>query len=207
MELLIAINVTFNAVYTTLFVVLVCGNEKSMIPWYITLIAAIVPALITFLGTYLTLRKSQLSKNSDELKNLSHSISDLANKLGVNNDETFYSEFKRHYNTIIENIGKCIDDKSLTGQHKDIADLLRKEIEVSEQRYVDEERRIRNFTVSQLEVNNKVNDLKLVLESWKRVADENNQKENKIISLENKIADLETQLSQCQDENQSKNRK
>lgn len=38
----IAGNLIFNCIYTTLFVTLVCGNEENSMPWWATVITAIV---------------------------------------------------------------------------------------------------------------------------------------------------------------------
>ena len=60
MDKLATIYVMFNVIYSTLFIIFVCGNEAFMIHWWVTLIAAIVPAVLTLIGSLtLSLEKTQ----------------------------------------------------------------------------------------------------------------------------------------------------
>jgi len=51
MDKLATIYIMFNVIYSTLFIIFVCGNEAFMTPWWVTLIAAIVPAVLTLIGS------------------------------------------------------------------------------------------------------------------------------------------------------------
>ncbi|MBO5454516.1 MAG: hypothetical protein J6A69_11255 [Clostridia bacterium] len=158
MEKIIAFYITFNAIYTTLFVILVCGNEVTMTPWWITLLAAIIPAVLTFIGTLLACKKSQISKNTEEIKK-------LARQLGVNDNKTFHSEFSEQYDNILNevrnNIGKTPNDKALTGQHNDIIKIIERDFEKINSRYEKEDESYRTFT-------NQQRDLKDTLDNFSR---------------------------------------
>lgn len=62
MDKLATIYIMFNVIYSTLFIIFVCGNEAFMTPWWVTLIAAIVPAVLTLIGSLTLSRRSQLRK-------------------------------------------------------------------------------------------------------------------------------------------------
>lgn len=49
-----------------LFVIFVCGNEDAMTPWWITLLAAVIPAIITCFVTLYCTKKSYINQNTDE---------------------------------------------------------------------------------------------------------------------------------------------
>lgn len=91
MDKLATIYVMFNVIYSTLFIIFVCGNETFMIHWWVTLIAAIVPAVLTLIGSLTLSRRSQLRKNTEEIQK-------LARQLGVNDEKTFHAEFSEQYN-------------------------------------------------------------------------------------------------------------
>lgn len=60
----------FNVIYSTLFIIFVCGNEAFMIHWWVTLIAAIVPAVLTLIGSLTLSRRSQLRKTQKKFRSL-----------------------------------------------------------------------------------------------------------------------------------------
>lgn len=64
----LAYNLIFNTLYTTLFIIFICGNGDSMIPWWITLLAAVIPSVITAFVTVHINRKSCLSRNTKEME-------------------------------------------------------------------------------------------------------------------------------------------
>lgn len=154
MDKLATIYVMFNVIYSTLFIIFVCGNEAFMIHWWVTLIAAIVPAVLTLIGSLTLSRRSQLRKNTEEIQK-------LARQLGVNDEKTFHAEFSDQYNNIMNNIGKTPNDKALTGQHQDMLNILQKDFQVINGRYEKEDDCYRKFTAQQL-------DLKETLDNFSR---------------------------------------
>ena len=167
MDKLATIYVMFNVIYSTLFIIFVCGNEAFMIHWWVTLIAAIVPAVLTLIGSLTLSRRSQLRKNTEEIQK-------LARQLGVNDEKTFHAEFSEH-------------DKALTGQHQDMLNTLQKDFQVINGRYEKEDDCYRKFTAQQL-------DLKETLDNFSRdyakVIGLNAKLFNETIALKNEIDKL-----------------
>ena len=56
---------------------------------------------------------------------------------------------KEQLDAIRKDIGKTPDDKTLTGQHKDLKKLLQKESEAAEQRYAELDKHLRNLAMGQ----------------------------------------------------------
>lgn len=142
MDKLATIYIMFNVIYSTLFIIFVCGNEAFMTPWWVTLIAAIVPAVLTLIGSLTLSKKSQLRKNTEEIQK-------LARQLGVNDEKTFHAEFSDQYNNIMNNIGKTPNDKALTGQHQDMLKILQRDFQIINGRYEKEDESYRSFTMQQ----------------------------------------------------------
>ncbi len=180
MDKLATIYIIFNVIYSTLFIIFVCGNEAFMTPWWVTLIAAIVPAVLTLIGSLTLSRRSQLRKNTEEIQK-------LARQLGVNDEKTFHAEFSEQYNKIMDNIGKTPNDKALTGQHQDMLNTLQKDFQVINSRYEKEDDCYRKFTAQQL-------DLKETLDNFSRdyakVIGLNAKLFNETIALKNEIDKL-----------------
>ncbi|MBO5454518.1 MAG: hypothetical protein J6A69_11265 [Clostridia bacterium] len=136
-----------------------CGNDMNffldtILPIIIT---AVLSGTITYFVSSKLAKKSQIIKNTEEIQK-------LARQLGVNDKETFHSEFTKQYETIIGNIGRG-DKATLTAQHDDLRNMLQKEINVAERRYTEEEKRIRNFTAEQHNMTETIEDFKLFIES------------------------------------------
>ena len=127
----------------------------------------------------------------------------IKRQLGLDDSQTLSSKFSLQYNNISKSIGKTDDDKTLTGQYKDIQTMLQKEIETAERRYNDEERRIRNFTYEQHEMAKTIDEFHLFIESWKRMAVNTNAMREKIHQLEaeNETLKRENQLMYAQQHN------
>lgn len=142
MDKFATIYIMFNVIYSTLFIIFVCGNEAFMTPWWVTLIAAIVPAVLTLIGSLSLSKKSQLRKNTEEIQK-------LARQLGVNDEKTFHAEFSDQYNNIMNNIGKTPNDKALTGQHQDMLKILQRDFQIINGRYEKEDESYRSFTMQQ----------------------------------------------------------
>lgn len=194
MDKLATIYVMFNVIYSTLFIIFVCGNEAFMTPWWVTLIAAIVPAVLTLIGSLTLSRRSQLRKNTEEIKK-------LARQLGVNDEKTFHSEFSEQYSEILseiqDNIGKTPNDKALTGQHQDMLNTLQKDFQVINSRYEKEDESYRSFTMQQ-------KDLKETLDNFSRdyakIITENGKLFNENIVLRDTNRKLEAENKQLRSE-------
>lgn len=186
MDKLATIYIMFNVIYSTLFIIFVCGNEAFMTPWWVTLIAAIVPAVLTLIGSLTLSRRSQLRKNTEE-------ILKLARQLGVNDEKTFHAEFSEQYNKIMDNIGKTPNDKALTGQHQDMLNILQKDFQVINGRYEKEDESYRSFTMQQ-------KDLKETLDNFSRdyakIINENGKLFNENIVLRDTNRKLEAENKQ-----------
>lgn len=190
MDKLATIYVMFNVIYSTLFIIFVCGNEAFMIHWWVTLIAAIVPAVLTLIGSLTISKRSQLIKNTEEIKK-------LARQLGVNDEKTFHAEFSDQYNNIMNNIGKTPNDKALTGQHQDMLNILQKDFQVINGRYEKEDESYRSFTMQQ-------KDLKETLDNFSRdyakIITENGKLFNENIVLRDTNRKLEAENKQLRSE-------
>ena len=186
MDKLATIYIMFNVIYSTLFIIFVCGNEAFMTPWWVTLIAAIVPAVLTLIGSLTLSRRSQLRKNTEEIQK-------LARQLGVNYEKTFHAEFSEQYNKIMYNIGKTPNDKALTGQHQDMLNILQKDFQVINGRYEKEDESYRSFTMQQ-------KDLKETLDNFSRdyakIINENGKLFNENIVLRDTNRKLEAENKQ-----------
>lgn len=194
MDKLATIYIMFNVIYSTLFIIFVCGNEAFMTPWWVTLIAAIVPAVLTLIGSLTISKRSQLRKNTEEIKK-------LARQLGVNDEKTFHSEFSEQYSEILseiqDNIGKTPNDKALTGQHQDMLNILQKDFQVINGRYEKEDESYRSFTMQQ-------KDLKETLDNFSRdyakIITENGKLFNENIVLRDTNRKLEVENKQLRSE-------
>lgn len=186
MDKLATIYIMFNVIYSMLFIIFVCGNEAFMTPWWVTLIAAIVPAVLTLIGSLTLSRRSQLRKNTEEIQK-------LARQLGVNDEKTFHAEFSEQYNKIMDNIGKTPNDKALTGQHQDMLNILQKDFQVINGRYEKEDESYRSFTMQQ-------KDLKETLDNFSRdyakIINENGKLFNENIVLRDTNRKLEAENKQ-----------
>lgn len=190
MDKLATIYIMFNVIYSTLFIIFVCGNGAFMTPWWVTLIAAIVPAVLTLIGSLTLSRRSQLRKNTEEIQK-------LARQLGVNDEKTFHAEFSEQYNKIMDNIGKTPNDKALTGQHQDMLNILQKDFQVINGRYEKEDESYRSFTMQQ-------KDLKETLDNFSRdyakIINENGKLFNENIVLRDTNRKLEAENKQLRTE-------
>ena len=190
MDKFATIYIMFNVIYSTLFIIFVCGNEAFMIHWWVTLIAAIVPAVLTLIGSLTISKRSQLIKNTEEIKK-------LARQLGVNDEKTFHAEFSDQYNNIMNNIGKTPNDKALTGQHQDMINILQRDFQIINGRYEKEDESYRSFTMQQ-------KNLKETLDNFSRdyakIISENGKLFNENIVLRDTNRKLEVENKQLRSE-------
>ncbi len=99
-------------------------------------------------------------------------------------------------------IGKSNNDKTLTDQHKDLQKALNKEINLIEQRYAEDEKRLNQFTNEQQNTARAIKDFKLFMESWTKTASENNDLKIKISSMQQQINLLNHKINELEKQNQ-----
>lgn len=186
MKKYVAVNLIANCVYSTCFVIYLNIGSYNMAPWWVTLLTALVPAALTFIATLYISRKSQLNKNIGILKKFSR-------QLGLNDQKPLVVDISEKFRAISNDIGRN-DRPSLTKQHENIQSLLQKEIDTAERRYIEEEKRIRDFTVEQHNMNDTIKDFRLFIDSWQRMASDTNQ-------MQHRINKLEIENSQLKEEN------
>ena len=174
-------NIIFNSICTTIIVIWLCEREEHT-SFIQDLLTAAIPASIGAAATLFTLRNSQINKNTAVLKK-------IARQMGLNNEQSLSKSISDKFNAVFDNIGKSSDDKTLTGQHKDLQKLLQKEIETAERRYTEEEKRIRNFNSDQHDMLQTITQFRLFMDSWTRISEDNNKLNLRIHQLEQKIAE------------------
>lgn len=179
----IAFNLIFNMVYSVLFIIFVCGNEERMTPWWITLLAAIIPTVITCFVTLYCSKKTYINQNTEEMKK-------FARQMGLDDNQSLAHRLSQQNNNILKDIGKTDDDKTLTGQHKELQKLIEREIETVERRYIEDEKRIEHFGLKQKNISKTIDDFHIFTESWKRLAAENPELKRKIRKLEQENKEL-----------------
>ena len=154
------------------------------------LISVIFTGIVTYVLSARQSRKSQIVKNTEEIKK-------LARQLGVNDEKTFHAEFSEQYNKIMDNIGKTPNDKALTGQHQDMLNILQKDFQVINGRYEKEDESYRSFTMQQ-------KDLKETLDNFSRdyakIINENGKLFNENIVLRDTNRKLEAENKQLSTE-------
>lgn len=154
------------------------------------LISVIFTGIVTYVLSARQSRKSQIVKNTEEIKK-------LARQLGVNDEKTFHAEFSEQYNKIMDNIGKTPNDKALTGQHQDMLNILQKDFQVINGRYEKEDESYRSFTMQQ-------KDLKETLDNFSRdyakIINENGKLFNENIVLRDTNRKLEAENKQLRTE-------
>lgn len=102
------------------------------------LITAVLTGVVTYIGSNMLSKKSQLMKLADEIHKLSR-------QLGVNDKRTFYDEITG----ITQCMGTNLDSKTLTGQHSDIQNLMKEKFSQIISRYEKEDESYRFFTLQQ----------------------------------------------------------
>lgn len=146
--------------------------------------------ILTFTCFLILSKRTQLRKNTEEIKK-------LARQLGVNDEKTFHAEFSDQYNNIMNNIGKTPNDKALTGQHQDMLNTLQKDFQVINSRYEKEDESYRSFTMQQ-------KDLKETLDNFSRdyakIITENGKLFNENIVLRDTNRKLEAENKQLRAE-------
>lgn len=192
--------------YILLLLCLICSistynlfqNEVTYMSDFIQITITILTIVTTITGLILTIYKNAQKTNKK--------IDDL--KIGKFHGQTLCNFLFNKFNTIHNDIGKTSNDKTLTGQHKDLQKLLQKEIETAERRYTEEEKRIRNFNSDQHDMLQTITQFRLFMDSWTRISEDNNKLNLRILQLEQKIAEqikenenLKNHISALENEN------
>lgn len=164
-----------------IFAALYYSKGAIYMAWWQTLLITIIPSVITAIVTLCISRKSQINNNTNQ-------VNKLIEKMGLKNDRTLSADISDKFDNIIADIGRC-ENSSLTKQHKDLKHILVKEIEVSERRYKEEEERIKKFSIEQHNTNESIQQFKLFMESWQRMAEKINEQEIRIRELENRLSE------------------
>ena len=178
-----------------IFIVLLCFKGVLSMEWWQTILVAIIPAAISSAVTWYINRKSQINSNT-------YQISKLIERLGIKEDKTLHADISDKFDSIISDIGRN-ENSSLTKQHSEMKEMLVTEIELSERRYKDEEGRIRNFTLEQHNINKSLEEFKLFMESWKRMAEQVNKQELTIAELQTENKVLKDKFSKMTENNVS----
>ena len=171
----------------TYWILNIGGNSMSDHTLNIILaVAAIIGPIITLIIA----RKSQISKNTEEIKK-------LARQLGANDKETLQSELNRKYDTIMADMGRG-DKCSLTMQHDEICNQINKGFFKIESRYEKEDESYRSFTSQQKDLketlDNFSKDYAKVIGYNQRLNYENCELKQKCDDLLSENQDLRSQL-------------
>lgn len=172
-------------------------NEVTYISDFIQITITILTIVTTITGLIFTIYKNAQQTNKK--------INDL--KIGTFRGQTLCNFLFNQFNSIHNDIGKG-DGPSLTKQHKSIKKALNKEIQLIEQRYAEEENRIRAFNSQQHDMLQTITQFRLFMDSWTRISEDNNKLNLRINQLEQKIAEqtkenekLKNHISALENEN------
>lgn len=109
---------------------------------------------------------------------------------------------RNSFKSLNDVIGKGKNDKTLTGQHKDLQKALNKEINLIEQRYAEEEKRLNQFTSEQQNTVRVINNFKLFMESWTKTTAENNNLKIQLSDMKQQMELLNQKVNELDKQNQ-----
>ena len=109
---------------------------------------------------------------------------------------------RNNFKSLNDVIGKGKNDKTLTVQHKDLKKALNKEINLIEQRYAEDEKRLNQFTSEQQNTVRVINDFKLFIESWTKTTAENNNLKIQLSDMKQQMNLLNNKLNELEKQNQ-----
>lgn len=148
--------------------------DKLLVP----IITGLITLLVTLISTLLVNRKNQTTKLTETVDKLNQRLGEfknrtLENMLG-NMDKSSVNDY---LNEILSDIGltPVNNPHSLTKQHDEMKNVINKEIEVVEKRYIEEEKRLNNFSIEQHNTAKTLEEFKLFMESWERTTEERNK--------------------------------
>ncbi len=143
--------------------------------------------------TNILLHTYTLEKTSKKIDNLN---------IGKIEGQTLCNYLLNSFQNLDDVIGKSNNDKTLTDQHKDLQKALNKEINLIEQRYAEDEKRLNQFTNEKQNTARAIKDFKLFMESWTKTASENNDLKIKISSMQQQINLLNHKIDELEKQNQ-----
>lgn len=152
----------------------------------------ILTVITTIAGLILTILKNAQTTNK-KIDNLN---------IGKFKGQTLCNYLLNNFKGLEIIIGKGKDDKTLTGQHKDLQKALDKEINLIEQRYAEEEKRLMQFSSEQQNTAQAINDFKLFMASWTKTTAENNDLKIQISSLKQQLEFLSQKVNELEKQNQ-----
>lgn len=141
----------------------------------VTAIGAILAPVITIIAMG--------RKTNDKVDSLKNKINHFQKDIGSFPKNSLCGYLEDSQNQIRFDIGRN-DNASLTKQHEFLQKLLIKEIDTAERRYNEEEKRVRDFTTEQHNMNETLESFRLFMESWKRMASDMSNMQHKINTLE-----------------------
>lgn len=167
--------------------VLILDRGNVMTEWWQNLLLGIIPAALTAIVSIMIAKKSHLRANTKAIEELSRRLGDFKEisleqqiGVGVKNDgiSSIASQLGIIDISITKQIGISKDEKSLTGQHKDIINLIT----------ADKEARaaaLNKFNKRQKKILETTEEFKLFIEDWERKTTENNKlsEENEQLKL------------------------
>lgn len=156
--------------------------------------------LVISILTIIISLESLIKSTYEAGKKTDKKIDDL--NIGKFKGQTLCNYLRNSFKNLNDVIGKGKDDKTLTGQHKDLQKALNKEINLIEQRYAEEENRLNQFTSEQQNTANAINEFKLFMESWTKTTAENNNLKIQISSLKQQMDLLNQKVSELEKQNQ-----
>lgn len=196
----------FNVVYYTvinILLLLLGGDDKNMtVPVWVTLIVAIVPALITALTTLYISRKSQIGKNTSTVIELKE-------------------QHKKDFEMLTDNLQDSLDDlsddigrvggKSLSEQHNDIL-LLIKDRAKEQMNTISEINERGKRELAQKEEREKhlspeLIEIKSVVDTLAKMERNLEEQNNRCVNQEAKINELKAEINRLQSDNDDLKRK
>jgi len=211
MEKVIKANITFCVIYECVLIFVLLRMESKQMKWWQTLLIAVVPAAITTLATYIvtlkSLKKSQLSQNTESINKLKDKIGKfenrtLENMLGVTTDESLSGQFSKIREQFDKDIGIHLTNKySLTAQHDMILNYMKEKEKQNELIMA-------SFSSSEKNTKAEIEQIQCFFKDWEMKIVEISKLKKQLIDLQNKydlslavIESLENQLELSQQHN------
>lgn len=182
------------------------GFNSLMEVFLINILPAIITGVLSLISGLLLARHSQIKKNTATIGELSRQLGDfsersLSNRIG-NADKLSLSD---QYSDIMESMknatGVDKDRPSLSKQHENLSELLEKEIDIVEKRYDEEERKIRSFSLKELDMYDKIEDLRTLIQSWINLTDDVKKMQTKIYELKVSLETSQSEVNRLKEEN------
>ncbi len=187
-------NIIFCTIYECILIFVLLEMESSQMKWWQTLLIALVPALLTFIITLISLKKSQISKNTEAITMLAERLGKfdnrtLENMLGITTDESLSGQFNKMKEQFDKDIGiHTINKYSLSAQHEDILEYIKAKDEKQDKAW-------QGFSTSEKNINNTIEEMKMFFVDWEK-------DKQKIIEQDAIISDLRIKLNSISKSNE-----